>query len=89
MISGRIDLGGMKTLVMFTMNEVFTGDSRTIDTSYAFSVVEVGPLLISVPKLISFALALLLAAAMWAFMTLTDLGRAATFYDCLVEVAKV
>jgi len=39
-------------------------------------VVEAGPLLISVPRLISFAVALLLAAAMWAFMTRTDLGRA-------------
>lgn len=55
---------------------LFTGDTRTIDTPYAFAVIEAGPLLISVPKLISFAVALLLAAILWAIMTFTDLGRA-------------
>jgi branched-chain amino acid transport system permease protein len=55
---------------------VFSADTRTIETPLTFAVVEVGPLLLSVPKLISFAVALLLAGALWAFMALTDTGRA-------------
>jgi branched-chain amino acid transport system permease protein len=83
---GRISRGDDRSILLTTLAVavvldnlalvVFTGDSRTIDTPYAFSVVEAGPLLISVPRLISFGLALLLAACMWAFMTRTDLGRA-------------
>jgi len=55
---------------------VFSADTRTIETPLTFAVVEVGPLLLSVPKLISFAVALLLAGALWAFMARTDTGRA-------------
>ena len=83
---GRISRGDDRGILLTTLGVavvldnlalvVFTGDSRTIDTPYAFDVVELGPLLISTPKLISFALALALAGVMWAFMTRTDLGRA-------------
>jgi branched-chain amino acid transport system permease protein len=37
---------------------------------------QVGPLLLSVPRLISFAVALLLGGVLWAFMARTDTGRA-------------
>ena len=83
---GRISGGDDRRILLATLGVavvldnlalvVFTGDTRTIDTPYAFAVVEVGPLLLSVPKLISFAVALALAAVLWVFMTRTDLGRA-------------
>jgi len=85
-VIGRISGGDDRRILLATLGVavvldnlalvLFTGDTRTIDTPYAFAVVEAGPLLISVPKLISFAVALALAAAMWAFMSCTDLGRA-------------
>ena len=85
-VIGRISGGDDRRILLATLGVavvldnlalvVFTGDTRTIDTPYAFAVVEAGPLLFSVPKLISFAVALALAAVMWAFMTRTDLGRA-------------
>jgi branched-chain amino acid transport system permease protein len=85
-VIGRISRGDDRGILLTTLGiavvldnaalVVFTGDTRTIDTPYAFSVIEAGPLLVSVPKLLSFAIALALAAVMWAFMTLTDLGRA-------------
>lgn len=85
-VIGRISRGDDRRILLATLGiavvldnlalVLFTGDTRTIDTPYAFAVLEAGPLLLSVPKLISFALALVLAAAMWAFMTRTDLGRA-------------
>ncbi len=85
-VIGRISRGDDRAILLATLGvavvldnlalAVFTGDTRTIDTPYAFAVIEAGPLLISVPKLVSFAMALALAAVLWACMTRTDLGRA-------------
>ncbi len=55
---------------------LFTGDSRTIETPYALAMLQAGPLLLPEAKLIAFVCALLLAALLWAFMALTDTGRA-------------
>ena len=55
---------------------LFTGDTRTIETPYALQMVQMGSLLIPLAKLIAFACALLIAGALWAFMALTDTGRA-------------
>ena len=55
---------------------LFGGDTRSIETPLSFAVWEVGPLLLSVPKLLSCAVALALAAVLWAFLALTDTGRA-------------
>ena len=55
---------------------LFTGDTRTIETPYALDMVQLGPMLLPLAKLIAFACALALAGALWAFMALTDTGRA-------------
>jgi branched-chain amino acid transport system permease protein len=55
---------------------LFGGDVRQIETPLTFATWEVGPLLLSVPKVVAFAVALVLAALLWAFMALTDTGRA-------------
>lgn len=54
----------------------FTGDTRTIETPYSFNMVDLGFVAIPTAKLISFGFALLLAVALWAFITYTDTGRA-------------
>ena len=54
---------------------VFHGDTRTVDTAYSFAMVEAGPLLLAVPKLVSFGVSLALGALLWVFMTRTDTGR--------------
>jgi branched-chain amino acid transport system permease protein len=54
----------------------FTGDSRSIETPYALQMVQAGPLLIPLAKLVAFAGAMLIALLLWAFMALTDTGRA-------------
>jgi len=55
---------------------LFTGDTRTIETPYSLDMVQAGPYLVPLAKLIAFACALLIAGALWAFMALTDTGRA-------------
>jgi branched-chain amino acid transport system permease protein len=55
---------------------LFTADYRTIQTSYTFSALRIGPLYLSVPRVIAFALAMLLSAALELFLRRTDLGKA-------------
>ena len=54
----------------------FTGDSRTISLSYSDKMFEVGPLLIGLPKVISFVAAMVMCAWLGIFITQTDTGRA-------------
>ncbi len=54
----------------------FTGDSRTISMSYSDKMFEVGPLLIGLPKVISFVAAMVMCALLGLFITRTDTGRA-------------
>ncbi|MCC7283720.1 MAG: branched-chain amino acid ABC transporter permease [Acetobacteraceae bacterium] len=55
---------------------LFTGDSRTIETPYGFAVLEVGPMFLSLPRLVSFAVAIVLCTALAVLIRHTDLGRA-------------
>jgi branched-chain amino acid transport system permease protein len=55
---------------------VFKSDTRTIETAYTLSTVQIGPAFIAVPKLVAFAGALLFAALLLLIVTRTDLGRA-------------
>ena len=54
----------------------FTGDSRTISLAYSDKMFEVGPLLIGLPKVISFVAAMVMCALLGIFITQTDTGRA-------------
>lgn len=51
-------------------------DTRTIDTPYGFATVDLGIAIVSVPKLVAFAGAIVAAGLLWALMVRTDLGRA-------------
>jgi branched-chain amino acid transport system permease protein len=85
-VIGRISRGEDRAILLATLGVaivldnfalvVFTGDTRTIETPYSFEMIELGPLLLSVPRVVSFAVALVLAALLWAFMARTDTGRA-------------
>ena len=51
-------------------------DTRSIDVPYGFSVLEVGPLLLSVPKVIAFVTSLAVAALLRLLLVKTDTGKA-------------
>jgi branched-chain amino acid transport system permease protein len=55
---------------------LFKSDTRTIDTAYALTTVQLGPAFIALPKLLAFAGALVTSALMLLIVTRTDLGRA-------------
>jgi branched-chain amino acid transport system permease protein len=58
----------------------FKSDTRTIDTPYTLSTVAIGPetvqVMVSVPKLVAFAGALVVSALLILILQRTDLGRA-------------
>lgn len=58
----------------------FKSDTRTIDTTYTLSTVAIGPeavqVMVSVPKLVAFAGALVVSALLIVILQRTDLGRA-------------
>lgn len=85
-VIGRVSRGQDNAILLATLGVavvldnlalvLFTGDTRTVELSYSFSMLEVGPLLIATPKVVSFGVSLVLAGALWAFMARTDTGRA-------------
>ena len=58
----------------------FKSDTRTIDTAYTLTTVAIGPesaqVMVSLPKLVAFAGALVVSALLIAILQRTDLGRA-------------
>jgi branched-chain amino acid transport system permease protein len=85
-VIGRVSHGEDRAILLATLGVavvldnlalvLFTGDTRTVETQYSFAMLEIGPLLIAVPKVVSFAVSLALGGALWAFMAATDTGRA-------------
>ena len=55
---------------------IFKSDTRTIETAYTLSTVQIGPAFIALPKLVAFAGALVAAAVLLWVISSTDLGRA-------------
>jgi branched-chain amino acid transport system permease protein len=55
---------------------LFKSDTRSIETAYTLSTVQIGPAFIALPKLVAFAGALVASAVLLAVVTRTDLGRA-------------
>jgi branched-chain amino acid transport system permease protein len=83
---GRLSSGKDENILLVTLGlsilienlalMFFKGDSRTILVSYSDTMVEVGPAFVPLPKLISFAVAMAICAALGLFMQRTDTGRA-------------
>jgi branched-chain amino acid transport system permease protein len=55
---------------------LFTANYRTVETSYSETAVHLGPIYVAAAKLIAFAVAMALSAALWVFLHATDLGKA-------------
>ena len=68
---------------------LFTANYRTVQTPYTEAVIHLGELYIAVAKLIAFAVAMGLSAALWVFLHTTDLGKAMRAAAQNPEVAKL
>ncbi len=67
---------GLSILIENLALMFFKGDSRTISLPYTDKMIEIGPSLVAMPKLISFGAAMLLCALLGLFITRTDAGKA-------------
>ena len=85
-IIGRFSSGKDENILLITLGlsilienlalMFFKGDTRTISVSYSDRMVELGPLLLSFPKIVSFLAAMVLCALLGLFIQRTDTGRA-------------
>jgi branched-chain amino acid transport system permease protein len=83
---GRLSSGKDENILLITLGlsiiienvalMIFKGDTRTITVSYSDRMVELGDNLVSFPKLVSFAAAMVLCALLGLFIQRTDTGRA-------------
>ena len=67
---------GLSILIENLALMFFKGDSRTISVGYMDRMVELGPTLVSLPKIISFVAAMLLCGVLGLVIQRTDIGRA-------------
>jgi len=67
---------GLAVVIENAMLYIFRADTRTIDLSYAFDTIEVGPAFLAVPRVIAFAAVIAVATAVGAIMRWTDTGKA-------------
>lgn len=83
---GRFSAGRDENVLLITLGlsillenlalMLFKGDTRTISVAYSDTMVEAGPLLLSLPKLISFGASMLLCLLLGLLMKTTDTGKA-------------
>lgn len=67
---------GLAIIIENLVLYLWSSDTRTIETPYSFSTVDLGVALIAVPKVIAFFGALIITLLLWALMRRTDLGKA-------------
>lgn len=67
---------GLSIILENALLALFRSDTRTLGNDSGFDVVELGPMLLSRPRLIGFAVALVTAGVLWALLSATDTGKA-------------
>jgi len=67
---------GLSIIIENAMLAIFRSDTMTLRLPYAMSIVEMGDVLLSLPRLIGFGVTLLVALLLFVLMTRTDTGRA-------------
>ena len=67
---------GIAVIIENALLFAFRGDTRTIDVPYGFAVVPVAGMFISVPRLVGFGGAIVVAVLLWLLLVWTDTGKA-------------
>ena len=67
---------GLAVVIENALLYAFRADTRTINLPYAFNTVEIGNAFIAVPRVIAFAVVIVVALALWLIMRWTDSGKA-------------
>jgi branched-chain amino acid transport system permease protein len=67
---------GLSIIIENALLAGFRSDTRSIDVAYGFSVIEIGTLFLSIPKLIAFVASFVVAGLLWLLLVHTDTGKA-------------
>ena len=67
---------GLAVVIENALLYAFRADTRTINLPYAFDVVEVGTAFLALPRVVAFAVVIVVALALWLVMRWTDTGKA-------------
>jgi branched-chain amino acid transport system permease protein len=67
---------GISIVIENVLLVAFGSDTRTIDTPYGFSTIDLGFLFLPMPRVIAFGAASVVALLLWALLTKSDTGRA-------------
>jgi branched-chain amino acid transport system permease protein len=67
---------GLAVAIENALLYAFRADTRTVDLSYAFDVVEIGTAFLAVPRVIAFGAVMLVALLLWLIVRWTDTGKA-------------
>jgi branched-chain amino acid transport system permease protein len=67
---------GLAVVIENALLYAFRADTRTINLSYAFDVIEVGTAFLAVPRVIAFLVVVAVALALWLIMRWTYTGKA-------------
>lgn len=67
---------GVSIIIENGLLATFRSDTRSIDVPYGFSVIEIGTLFLSTPKVVAFVAAFVVAGLLWLVLARTDTGKA-------------
>ncbi|HKA81915.1 MAG TPA: branched-chain amino acid ABC transporter permease [Xanthobacteraceae bacterium] len=67
---------GLAVLIENALLYAFRADTRTINLSYAFDVVDLGIAFLAVPRVVAFGVVVVVALILWLIMRVTDTGKA-------------
>ena len=67
---------GLAVVIENALLYAFRADTRTINLPYAFDVIEIGTAFLAVPRVIAFAVMMIVATVLWVIMRWTDTGKA-------------
>ena len=67
---------GLAVVIEDALLYSFRADTRTINVSYAFDVIELGPAFVAVPRLVALTIVAAIALLLWLLMRWTDTGKA-------------
>jgi branched-chain amino acid transport system permease protein len=67
---------GLSIVIENLMLAIFRSDTLSVQVPYAMEVIELGPMLLSFPRVVGFGVAFVVATVLFVLLTMTDTGRA-------------
>jgi branched-chain amino acid transport system permease protein len=66
---------GISVLLINLTLLIMGADPHSIKTSYKFSSIQIGPILVMLPRFIAFSVAMVASVILWLFLSRTEIGR--------------